>query len=507
MSERTALRILLHGADATILPDWAALPPRARNRIIVNATQALATVLVADQPCICLIEDLQWADEASAAAMEGLKVLVEKHPFVVFATVRSNGVPTWFESRTPVMLRLGPLPDETGRALLDRLLGTSPRLDDLKQRILRHTGSMPLFIEEVCRGLAEGGTLTGRSGAYELAGPVGELGVPLTVQGVIASRIDRLPISDKRLLQVAAAIGPRASTQFLQAVSALPDAVFTRALMALFAGAMLVPAEADADRPASYAFPHELVRRVAYDAVLGPSRTSLHGQILDLLEQGTADGAAIGELAGSLVHHALLSSQWARAARHATTIARQSFAQSALPDAMRNYETAMQAVDRLPQSPAREAQAIDLRIEARSAYANIGKVKRWLEHVQIDHCLPVAEMPDLLRRLVAAPAGRPPPVRPLVASPRSACAPPRLTSAARLPRRSRRACWRQTRRSVPAIPAGSPTPATVSAKPTTSPAAIGTRSQRSRWRNAHSWRTGPCRRWAAPPCRRDCCAA
>lgn len=33
-----------------------------------------------------------------------------------------------------------------------------------------------------------------------------------------------------------------------------------------------------------------------------------------------------------------------------------------------------------------------------------------LRHVQIDHCLPLDDMPALIRRLVAAPAGRPPPV-------------------------------------------------------------------------------------------------
>jgi two-component system chemotaxis response regulator CheB len=33
-----------------------------------------------------------------------------------------------------------------------------------------------------------------------------------------------------------------------------------------------------------------------------------------------------------------------------------------------------------------------------------------LAHVQIDHCLPLAELPELLSRLVVAPAGRPPPV-------------------------------------------------------------------------------------------------
>ena len=62
--------------------------------------------------------------------------------------------------------------------MLEQLLGTSPRLQQLKARILEHTGAMPLFIEEVCRGLVEAGRLTGVWGEFEPALEEAELGVP-----------------------------------------------------------------------------------------------------------------------------------------------------------------------------------------------------------------------------------------------------------------------------------------------------------------------------------------
>jgi tetratricopeptide (TPR) repeat protein len=142
---------------------------------------------------------------------------------------------------------------------------------------------------------------------------------------------------------------------------------------------MLVPAPRSTDPPAgSRDFTHELVRQVAYDAVLGQDRIALHSRILATLEE-MPDGEPRHDLAGALAHHALIAQEWAKAAQYAAAIARQSFAQSALPDATRHYESAMQALDRLPASTDREAKAIDLRIEARLAYANVGNVSRWLD--------------------------------------------------------------------------------------------------------------------------------
>lgn len=379
IAERAALQIMVRDADATTLPEWTRLPPKARNRAIVGATCALAELRLSEAPCLCLIEDLQWADEASAAAMEGLLALSDSQPLVVLATARTGGLPSWFAKSNPEVLCLDGLSSDGGQSLLENLLGPSPRLHELKQRILQHTGALPLFIEETCRDLVEGGGLKGSWGAFEPASADTNLGVPLTVQGVIAGRIDRLSLPEKRLLQVASAIGPRGSMPLLKSVAALPDSAFRQSLAALFGSAMLLPSETALPARHGYAFPHELVRQVTYDAILVADRSALHAQIFAGLEKSARQQGAERELAGALVHHALLSSQWARAAEHATVIARQSLTHSAFPDAQRHYETAMLAVDRLPSSQAREAQAIDLRIEARQAYANVGRIKRWLE--------------------------------------------------------------------------------------------------------------------------------
>src|SRR4030095_4369009 len=195
--------------------------------------------------------------------------------------------------------------------------------------------------------------------------------------GVLSSRTDRLSPREKRVLQVAAAIGPQVPSRLLRAISAIEETVFRQILTALLAAGMLAWSPQAGDDETS--FPHECVRQVAYDAAIESDRVKLHKRILTELEANAAAAENRQESAAVMVHHAVLAKEWARAADLAAAIARRCFGQSAFSDAKRHFELAIASVDKLPASPTREAIAIDLRIEARMAYGNTGQVGRWLE--------------------------------------------------------------------------------------------------------------------------------
>jgi tetratricopeptide (TPR) repeat protein len=374
-AQSDAMAVVLDGAATEALPGWAKLTPRARGRTIVDMTCAVLARRIGLRPTLILIEDVQWADEASAPALEAITTLAKRLPVLVLVTARTGDLPAWIERTSNARMELTPLERRAGLAMLDQLLGPSPRLQHLKARILDHTGAMPLFLEEVCRGLVEAGKLTGAWGEFEPALQETDLGVPLTVQGVIASRIDRLSPREKRILQVAAVIGPQVPSRLLQVVSAVEESVLRQILTGLLAVGMLTWSPQAAEGETS--FPHECVRQVAYDTALESDRIKLHRRVLTELE---ADAASRNEqeLASVMVHHAIGAKEWSRAAELATAIARRCFGQSAFSDAKRHFELAIASVDKLPPSPRREAIAIDLRIEARMAYGNIGQVSGWL---------------------------------------------------------------------------------------------------------------------------------
>jgi tetratricopeptide (TPR) repeat protein len=124
-----------------------------------------------------------------------------------------------------------------------------------------------------------------------------------------------------------------------------------------------------------YEFSHDLVREVAYDSILRPQREELHRRILAAIEAGSAGREE--DIAEALCHHAVKARDWVKANRHGQLAARKALARSAFRDATGYFQTAMDAVDKLPDSVEREQQAIDLRIEARLAFGPLGSMEQW----------------------------------------------------------------------------------------------------------------------------------
>ncbi len=80
-------------------------------------------------------------------------------------------MPVWIARCHAEIVAMRPLDDDSGLAMLAEMLGPSATNDDLKNRIISHTANVPLFIEEVCRGLKDSGTLRGQWGDLALVRP------------------------------------------------------------------------------------------------------------------------------------------------------------------------------------------------------------------------------------------------------------------------------------------------------------------------------------------------
>jgi predicted ATPase len=267
---------------AVLHPPWDELTPDLRGRAICEAFQRVVLMVADQQPVILLIEDVHWLDSASSTVIGSLDwPNLPKHLFVL-ATSRPDETPDWCSNPATEKLLIQPLDAQSGRSMLDDMLGLSVSTAELKNRISEHTGNVPLFIEEVCRRLREIGVVQGEWGRMTATSLPRELDIPPSVQGVIAARIDRLLRDERRLLQIAACIGPTATVATLRGVAAIPETVLQRLLTALDAAELLI--EVQTPSAPSYRFPHELVRQVTYDSMLERARTRLHGRILSTLE-------------------------------------------------------------------------------------------------------------------------------------------------------------------------------------------------------------------------------
>lgn len=353
-------------------PQWDELEPHARGRAISDASCAIVESVARRRRTILLIEDLHWIDRASDAVVAALSGL-QCPDLLVLLTTRPNGMPVWIARCHAEIVAMRPLDDDSGLAMLADMLGPATTNADLKNRIISHTANVPLFIEEVCRNLKDSGMLLGQWGDLSLARPVDELGIPSSVQGVIAARLDRVSRQERSLLQIAAALGHRANQAMLRKVAALPEDVLQDCLTALDRAELLV--RIDSELEDSLEFRHEMVRQVTYDSMVEKVRESIHASILAALEsdEGWADGP------DALCYHATRAKDWRKAFQHGRSAGRKCLVSSAYADAVDYFEIAMGSLDKTPVTHAREADAIDLRMEARLAFAGSGRVAEALD--------------------------------------------------------------------------------------------------------------------------------
>jgi tetratricopeptide (TPR) repeat protein len=271
-------------------------------------------------------------------------------------------------------VRLDPLPPASADELLHALLGDDSSLEPLKRLLIERTEGNPFFLEESVRALVETGVLVGAPGAYHLAQALPAIQMPATVQAVLAARIDRLPLEEKRLLQTAAVIGTEVPFALLQAIAELPEEALHRGLAHLQAAEFLYETRLFPEH--EYTFKHALTHEVAYSSVLQERRRALHARIVVALEALAGDRLA--EQVERLAHHALRGEVWDKALVYCRQAGEKALARSAHREAIGYFERALSALPHLPGTRDRGEQAIDLWLALRTAVFPSGDYGRIL---------------------------------------------------------------------------------------------------------------------------------
>jgi tetratricopeptide (TPR) repeat protein len=274
-------------------------------------------------------------------------------------------------------LRLDPLPPVSADEFLQALLGDDLSLALLKQLLIARTEGNPFFLEESVRALVETGVLVGEQGAYRLVKPLRELPVPATVQAVLAARIDRLPVEEKRLLQTAAVIGTEVPWPLFQAIVDMPEEALHRGLAHLQAAEFLY--ETRLFPEPEFTFKHALTHEVTYRRLLQERRRALHARIVAAFEAVFPDRLA--EQVERLAYHALRGEVWGKAVPYCRQAGVKAFASSAPREAVAYFEQALVALQHLPAVRQTQEQAVDLRLDLYYSLFVLGEHRQVLVHL------------------------------------------------------------------------------------------------------------------------------
>ena len=233
----------------------------APDRFLVGlAVVGLLSETARERPLICVIDDQQWLDHASAQALGfAARRLAAEAVGLVFAA----RVPGQDVAGLPELVVEG-LAHDDARMLLESVL-TGPLDDRVRDQIIADTNGNPLALLELPRGLT----------AAQLAGGFGlSSAVPLAgrIEESFGRQLDALPAQTRRLVQLAAA-DP----------SGDPVLVWRAAgRLAIGPGAAAPAVEAGlAEFGARVRFRHPLVRSAAYRSASAQTRQELHGALAE----------------------------------------------------------------------------------------------------------------------------------------------------------------------------------------------------------------------------------
>lgn len=337
--------------------DADAAPDRRRHRLFEAAAEALATA-AAVAPVTLLLEDLHWADTASAELLAHLATHLHDVPVLVVASLRElalgrtdavtaavAAVARRTESRRLV---LRPLPAAASAALIAEV-AERPVEPAVAAAIHRRSDGNPFCMGELTRLLAADGLL-------DAPGAVDEAAVPTAVRDVVRRRLSALPAATRSLLELAAVVGRETDLSTLIAASGQPVDDCLDALEPALVQRVVVPVP---EVPGRHRFAHALVAEAALAECSSLRAARLHLRVADALAASGGDPEAIAGhrwSAGALAAPADVADACERAA--AVALNRTGFERADLLLERAVAARRLASNDGRPESKAREVETV-----------------------------------------------------------------------------------------------------------------------------------------------------
>jgi DNA-binding NarL/FixJ family response regulator len=234
-------------------------------------------------PLLIVMDDMQWADEATVAALVTLSRQLASHRVVWLLAARSGELSRWactavnrMEETGARRMTLTPLDGNAVADVAGDLLGGAP--DPGLFKVLSGVRGQPFLLTELLRGLREERLVEVTSGVARLTGDR----IPLRFVDSVNEHLARLSAEARNALQMACVLGRRFSADELAGLTGTAQATILDALREALAAGLVTE---DGDR---VAFRHELVREAVDASLPRTVRQSLRRQAIDvMLRHGT----------------------------------------------------------------------------------------------------------------------------------------------------------------------------------------------------------------------------
>jgi DNA-binding CsgD family transcriptional regulator len=283
-----------HRVIAALLPELGCdVAPIASRDALFDAIGQMLLQLAGDGVAVLVFDDLHVADHATVELLAYLRDLMSDESMLLVTAHRSDDLPRlhpmrrlrqqWRRIDGVIELDLPALSAAQTSALAEARLGAPPS-PALAADLLRWSGGLPLYVEELVETLVQRGAVQrnpeGLACAVDAA-----LSVPESLRDSVMFRMAALEPETQRLLERAAVMGSDIDLDLLAAVAGDAERVEI-----LFEAGWL----GDAD-PGQARFRHALLREAVYGHIPWTRRRQWHAQCASALEAAGRSLDAITE--------------------------------------------------------------------------------------------------------------------------------------------------------------------------------------------------------------------
>jgi DNA-binding CsgD family transcriptional regulator len=259
----------------------------------IEVLLTLVDELCAAAPTVLVVDDLQWADEASLVVWHQLAASISQMRLLLIGTCRP--IPRRAEVqqvRASVLRRgghvvtLGPLTRTDVAALVTAMVGASPG-DGLSQLTAQAAGN-PLYVRELVDALLrEQAVRISTAEVAEVAQASERL--PVSLAAVLDDRVSSVTAETAQTLRNAALLGGRFTVTDLAAVLRRPVSDLTATLQEAVTAGIVDGSGAE------LSFRHPLIRQALYQSMPEALRAALHAEAARELAATGADALRVAQ--------------------------------------------------------------------------------------------------------------------------------------------------------------------------------------------------------------------
>lgn len=284
------IRDLIGFPDASIEP--LVLDAAKKKKAIFTAVKKLFVQLSTHSKVVLYFEDLHWMDSLSLELLHYCLPLTSSHSLMIYGSFRSDFQHEWGQNGNFNQISLQALTPAESVDLAKELLDLPELPESLATLIQKRSDGNPLYIEEIVKTLIESESIQRIGQKWVVGSDLDRLEIPSTVQGIIASRIDKLDDSEKLILQYASVIGREFSLDLLdEALGGYPGLEST---LGRLKKRELIHERVNDSGESSFIFKHALTQEVAYQSILKKKRRVFHEQVALSLEHRAQKAGEVG---------------------------------------------------------------------------------------------------------------------------------------------------------------------------------------------------------------------